>query len=43
VTKQVLKVYEAARYKNGQLVAREWLKQRQYDAAGIPSHFEEVK
>ena len=38
----VLKVYEAARYENGSPAPRELLKMRQYDAAGIDSHFEEV-
>jgi hypothetical protein len=42
-TLQVLKVYEAARFRNGALVSREFLKQQQYKAAGIPAHFEEVK
>jgi len=38
-----LKVYEAARYnQNGTLVSREGVKQAEYDAAKIPSHFEPV-
>ena len=42
-TGNVLKVYEAARYENGTLVPRELLKQKQYNGARIPSHFEEVR
>jgi len=42
-TGDVLKVYEAARFENGFLARRELLKQQRYDAAGIPSHFEEVR
>jgi len=43
-TGQVKKVDEAARTnKNGTFVPREREKQRDYDRAGIPSHFEPVK
>ena len=43
-TGEVKKVYEAARTnKDGSIVKREALKQEQYNAADIPSHFEPVK
>src|SRR5947209_6786669 len=43
-TGKVLKVYEAARRnKNGTLVSREGAKQSEYNAAGVPSHFEPVQ
>jgi hypothetical protein len=41
-TGKILKVYEAARYKNGALVSRELIKLKQYQAARIPYHFEPV-
>jgi hypothetical protein len=42
-TLDVLKVYEAARFKNGRIYGRELVKQQLYDAASILSHFEEVR
>ena len=42
-TTRVLKVYEAARYEGGVLSSREYFKLIDYNAAKIPSHFEEVK
>jgi len=44
ITGRVKKVYEAARKaESGQWVDRELDKQKAYNKAGIPSHFEEVK
>jgi hypothetical protein len=43
-TLEVLKVYEAARQKaDGTFVTREQAKMSEYDAAGIPYHFEPVE